>query len=101
MPVLAGTDHKPLVAIAEKGFADRSPRLQIRCDLQLKYTEQAFCPELSTELNSYRNRVLCACKNCLEFFFFSNRMSLSRPVTAESQNTRSNSAEGNTSYQSH
>lgn len=28
IPVLAGTDHKALVAIAEKGFAGRSPRLQ-------------------------------------------------------------------------
>lgn len=75
IPVLAGMDHKPLVAITEKGFAGRSPRLQIWYDSQLKYTEQsyteqAFCPDLSTGLNLYRNRVLCACKNCLEFFSF-------------------------------
>lgn len=73
VPALAGTDHKALETIAEKGFAGRSPRLKIQYDLQLKYieqpcTEQAFC-ELSTELNSNRNRVLCACKDCLDFFF--------------------------------
>lgn len=110
--MLAGTDNKALVTIAEKGFAGRSPRLQIWYDLQLKYiaqshTEQAFCPQLSTELNLYRNGVLCACKNCLEFFSFQTgshcgRLTLTgRSVTAESQNARSNIAEGNINYQSH